>query len=96
MHRFRFLLIVLLAVAALSQMGRLYAQDNPDEPDTVEAKVFLPAIIGGAAAEQAGEENADVANILVHLTYRSHEELEFFLAELDVPRVETSRWPRTV
>ncbi|MCL4826941.1 MAG: hypothetical protein KJZ95_06210 [Caldilinea sp.] len=78
MLRFRLVLIILLVVAGLSQLGRLYAQDAPDEPGAMEPRVYLPAVIGG------GQMEGLPSHILVHLIHRSHEELEYFLAEFDV------------
>lgn len=80
MLRLRFLILALFIVGALSQLATLRAQDNPDEPGAGDNKLYLPAILqGGAGAEQ--ESNAAT---VVHLTYRSLGELEYFLAELDV------------
>lgn len=78
MLRFRLVLIILLVVAGLSQLGRLYAQDAPDEPGAMEPRVYLPAVIGGGSG---GQMEGLPSHILVHLIHRSHEELEYFLAE---------------
>lgn len=84
MLRFRLVLLGLLVMAALSQLGRLYAQDAPAEPDTAEPRLYLPAIVSGSSGEQAGGSPLPTTPILVQLTHRSPEELEYFLAELDV------------
>ncbi len=82
MLRFRFLLLALLVVGALGQLTVLHAQDNPEEPDAAENKVFLPAIMQGGG--QTAEEQQATRDTIVRLTYRSSEELETFLTALDV------------
>ncbi len=80
MRRLRFLIIALLVVGALSQLARLNAQENPNDPDGGKIPIFLPAILqGGVGAEEAG-----TRDIVVRIAYRSHEELEDLLSALDV------------
>nr|HMN30281.1 M14 family zinc carboxypeptidase [Caldilineaceae bacterium] len=82
MSKLRLLIIALLAVAALSQMARLRAQDNADEPDTAQNRIYLPAVMQGDAAQT--QDDAAQAQSVVRVTYRSPEEKEYFLSELDV------------
>ena len=82
MSRLRLLIIAFLVMAALSQMARLRAQDNADEPDTDQNRIYLPAVMQGDSAPT--QDDVAQAQSVVRVTYRSPEEKEYFLSELDV------------
>lgn len=84
MFRVRLAVFALLFVATLGQLTLLRAQEN-EEPDTGANTVYLPLIGGEEGAPQETEpEMEEEANTVVRLTYRSPEELDYLLSELDV------------
>jgi hypothetical protein len=78
MLKVRFLIITLFIVAGLGHLSGLHAQEDPGAGGS---RLYLPTVLKDGGVQQNGEESA---NILVHLTYRSHEELDKFLSDLDV------------
>ena len=77
MRRLRLLILALLLVGALGQMATLRAQEDPAQQDESDNTIYLPAIVQGGA-QQTDD------GMIVRLHYRSPEELETFLADLDV------------
>lgn len=91
MFRVRLAIVALLFVATLGHLTLLRAQEN-EEPDAGANRIYLPVIAGDAGTteetvqeeEQEEQEEEQEASTVVRLIYRSHEELDDLLSELDV------------
>lgn len=85
MPKLRLCFLIVFVVSAFAYPGLLYAQETPEAPTASEHRVYLPAVSAGAHnTAQTDVVQALTVATVVRLTHRSHEEMDYFLSELDV------------